>query len=112
MSRADALEAQIQAGAEQWQPDELIARWHTDYPAAPMIEARAPVAAFDGCHFCLAPSAAARDELRIAIDKLEAAIKWLDAVRGAPESERATRMLRDAVEGVEAYARDLVRVPR
>lgn len=102
MSPRDLVDEGIAAGALEWVPDDL----HVKAPPAGSHAPPAP--AFDGCHFCLAPSAAARDAQRQARDRLAAAIDFLDAVRRVPADDRPAGVMKDAAEWLEAAARELV----
>lgn len=101
MSPRDLVDEGIAAGALEWVPD--------DRKAAPPAGSYAPpVVAFDGCHFCLAPSASTREAQRRARDRLAAAIDFLDAVRRVPADDRPAGVMKDATEWLEAAARELV----
>lgn len=106
MSPRDLVDEGIAAGALEWVPDDLRV------VAPPAGSYAPPVATFDGCHFCLAPSAATREAQRKARDRLAAAVEFLDAVRRVPADDRPAGVLKDAHEWLEAAARELVEVIR
>ena len=112
MSPRDLVDEGIAAGALEWMPD--------DHDTAPPAGSYAPPAdrvvttapAFDGCHFCLAPSPATRAAQLQARDRLAAAIEYLDAARRVPHDDDPIDVLTDAITWLEAAARELVGVIR
>lgn len=109
----DAVEAEIQAGALRWVPDDgpITICTHSNATGG------SPIAPFDGCHFCLAPSKAKRDAITDLGDELRAALDWLDAVRNAghtwhSQSKRIAQLEAEGVAAVEQAARALARAVR